>query len=198
MSRTITAPTQAELAAPQLAPVLFVELDFESGFVRMWSGVGPIDWNGRTWTGGGELLEISQIDETRSIEATSAAITLSGVPSTLVSIAYADFSQGRPARIWLGVLNVTTGAVLADPVQIFAGRMDTISDADSGDTATINVSVESNLADLDRIRARYFTDQDQQRIFSGDRSLRYIPSMQDRPVTWGAAGAGAALIASQI
>lgn len=198
MSRTIAAPTQAELAASQLAPVLFVELDFASGFVRMWGGVGPIEWDGKTWTGGGELLEVSQIDETRSIEATSAQITLSGVPSTLVSIAYADFSQGRPARIWLGALNVTSGAVLADPVQIFAGRMDTISDADSGDTATISVSAESNLADLDRIRARYFTDQDQQRLFGGDRSLRYIPSMQDRPITWGTAGAGTAPVASSV
>jgi len=198
MSRTIAAPTEAELAQSQLAPVLFVELDFASGFIRMWSGVGPITWDSKTWTGGGELLEVSSIEETRSVEATAASITLSGVPSTLVSVAYSDFSQGRPVRIWLGLLNVTTGAVLADPVQIFAGRMDTIGDSDSGDTATIAVSAESNLADLDRLRARFYTDQDQQRIFEGDRSLRYIPSMQDRPITWGTSGGGAAPVASQV
>jgi len=198
MSRTIAAPTQAELAQAQLAPVIFVELDFASGFIRMWSGVGPISWNGNTWTGGGQLLEVSSIEETKAVEATAASITLSGVPSELVSIAYGDFSQGRPVRIWLGLLNVTTGAVLADPVQIFAGRMDTIGDADSGDTATIQVSAESNLADLDRLRARFYTDQDQQRIFEGDRSLRYIPSMQDRPITWGTAGTGNAPQAAQI
>lgn len=198
MSRTIAGPTQTELAQPQLAPVLFVELDFASGFVRMWSGVGPISWDGETWTGGGELLEVSSIEETKAVEATAASITLSGVPSTLVSIAYSDFSQGRPVRIWLGLLNVTSGAILADPVQIFAGRMDTIGDADSGDTATISVSAESNLADLDRLRARYYTDQDQQRIYEGDRSLRYIPSMQDRPLTWGAEGTGSLPKASQV
>jgi hypothetical protein len=198
MSRNIAAPTQAELAQPQLAPVLFVELDFVSGFVRMWSGVGPLSWDDKTWTGGGELLEVSSIEETTSIEATSASITLTGVPPTLVAVAYSDFSQGRPARIWIGLMNVTTGAVLADPVQIFAGRMDTIGDADSGDTATISVSAESNLTDLDRLRVRYYTDQDQQRLFEGDRSLRYIPSMQDRQITWGTAGAGNAPTASQL
>lgn len=187
MTRTIAAPTQSELASAQLAPVLFVELDFDSGYIRMWGGVGPITWDSKIWTGGGELLEISSIDETQAVEATAASITLSGVPSTLVAIAYADFSQGRPVRIWLGVLNTTSGAVLADPVQIFAGRMDTIGDSDNGETATITVSAESNLADLDRLRARYYTDQDQQRLFAADRSLRYIPSMQDRPVTWGTA-----------
>lgn len=188
MTRTIATATQDELAKAQLAPIIFVELDFASGFIRMWSGVGPIIWNGQTWTGGGQLLEVSSIEETKAVESTAASITLSGVPSELVAVAYGDFSQGRPVRIWLGMLNPTTGAVLADPVQIFAGRMDTIGDSDSGETATIAVSAESNLADLDRLRVRYYTDQDQQRLFESDRSLRYIPSMQDRPITWGTVG----------
>lgn len=198
MSRTIAAPSQTALASPELVPVLFVELDFASGFIRFWGGVGPITWDGKTWTGGGQLLEVSQIDETQSVEATAAQITLSGVPSTLVSVAYSDFSQGRPVRIWLGLLDVTSGAVLADPVQIFAGRMDTIGDQDSGDTATISVSAESNLADLDRLRVRYYTDQDQQRLFPADRSLRYMPSMQDRPVHWGQRHAIGAPTATQL
>jgi hypothetical protein len=198
MSRTIAPATQAELAQSQLAPVLFVELDFASGFIRLWSGVGPITWNGQTWTGGGQLLEVSSIEETKAVEATAASITLSGVPSELVAVAYGDFSQGRPVRIWLGLMNMNNGTILENPVQIFAGRMDTIGDADSGETATIAVSAESNLADLDRLRVRYYTDQDQQRIFEGDRSLRYIPSMQDRPVTWGSAGSGASPTAATI
>jgi hypothetical protein len=198
MSRTIAPATQAELAQSQLAPVLFVELDFASGFIRLWSGVGPITWNGQTWTGGGQLLEVSSIEETKAVEATAASITLSGVPSELVAVAYGDFSQGRPVRIWLGLMNMNNGTILENPVQIFAGRMDTIGDADSGETATIAVSAESNLADLDRLRARFYTDQDQQRIFEGDRSLRYIPSMQDRAITWGSAGSGSAPTAATI
>lgn len=198
MSRTIAPATQAELAQSQLAPVLFVELDFASGFIRLWSGVGPITWAGQTWTGGGQLLEVSSIEETKAVEATAASITLSGVPSELVAVAYGDFSQGRPVRIWLGLMNMNNGTILENPVQIFAGRLDTIGDADSGETATIAVSAESNLADLDRLRARFYTDQDQQRIFEGDRSLRYIPSMQDRAITWGSAGSGSAPTASTI
>jgi hypothetical protein len=198
MSRTIAAATQAELAQAQLAPVLFVEMDFESGYVRAWTGTGPLQWDGKTWLGGGRLIGISQIEESSSIEATSVALTLSGVPPELVSVAYADFSQGRPVRIWLGVINVNSGGVISDPIQIFAGRMDTIADQDDAASSTINVTAESNLTDLDRVRARYFTDQDQQRIFEGDRSLRYIPSMQDRSVTWGVAGTGNQPLATQL
>lgn len=174
-----------EIAKRSIAPVIFVEMDFASGFVRAWNGIGPIVWNSQTWTGGGELMALSNIEETKSIEATSLSLTLSGVPSALVAVAYGDFSQGRPVRVWIGMMDINAGTIIADPVQIFAGRMDTIADQDDGDNATISVSAESNLADLDRLRVRYFTDQDQQRLFEGDRSLRYMSSIQDRPVYWG-------------
>ena len=185
MSRTLTGPMATEVAKAQIAPVFFVEMDFASGFLRAWNGYGALDWNSHTWTGGGELMAMGQIEETRAIEATSLTLSLSGVPPAMVSVAYNDFSQGRPVTVWLGLMDTATGLVTADPVQIFAGRMDTISDQDDGQTAMISVSAESNLADLDRARTRYFTDQDQLRLFGTDRSLRYMPSIQDRPVPWG-------------
>ena len=187
MSRTLSGSMVLEVGKSAIAPILFAELDFTSGFVRAWNGQGPLTWNGKTWLGGGEFMGISAIEETKAIEATSVALTLSGVPSSLVSVAYGDFSQGRPARVWLGMFDVNAGAVIADPVQIFAGRMDTISDQDDGSSAQITVTAESNLADLNRLRVRYLTDQDQQRLFESDRSLRFISSVQDRPVYWGTA-----------
>lgn len=186
MSRSLSGSMSAELALKQIAPVFFIELSFLSGFVRMWNGLGTINWNSQSWLGGGQLMSLSQIEETREIEATTLSMTLSAVDPTMVSLAYGDFSQGRPAKIWLGLLNTALGTVIDDPVAIFQGRMDTISDEDSGDTATITVSAESNLADLRRLRARFYTDQDQLRLFSGDRSLRFIPSLQDRNIFWGA------------
>lgn len=185
MSRSLSGGMSSEIVKAALSPVVFVELDFASGFIRMWNGIGPIDWDGKTWTGGGELLGVSSVEETTAIEATSVSLTLSGVPSALVAVAYGDFSQGRPVRVWLGMVEVASGAIISDPVQIFAGRMDVIGDQDSGETASITVTAESNLADLNRIRARYFTDQDQQRLFESDRSLRYMSSLQNRPVYWG-------------
>lgn len=185
MSRTLTGAMSLALAENRIAPIAFAELDFLSGFVRMWNGVGSIVWDGKTWLGGGNLIGISQVEETRSIEATTLTMSLSGVNPALVSQAYGDFSQGRPARTWVGLMDVGTGTVVEDPVNVFAGRMDTISDEDDGVSAIISVSAESNLADLKRIRARYYTDQDQQRIKPGDRSLRFIPSLQEKPVYWG-------------
>lgn len=185
MSRSLPGAMTSAVAQTALAPVILVELDFSSGFVRVWNGVGTLPWNGEQWLGTGGLMALSQIEETREIEAVGLSMTLSGVPSAMVSVAYGDFSQGRPAKVWLGALNVDTGALVSDPVAIFQGRMDTISDSDDGAEALITVTAESNLADLKRLRTRFLTDQDQQRIYPGDRSLRYLSSLQDRPVYWG-------------
>lgn len=186
MSRDLTGAVQAELASAQLAPAFFFEADFSGGYARAWSGVGTINWDGKLWLGNGNLIAMGQVDETRTLEATTLAVSLSGVNSALVATAYGEFSQGRPLTVWLGFINQVNGAVIPDPHQIFQGRMDTISDDDDGETATIVVSAESNLTDLKRLRARYHTDQDQQRLFPGDRSLRYMPSLQDKPIYWGA------------
>lgn len=194
MSRSLTGAMASALAAKQVVPVIFAELDFLSGFVRMWSGTGSIVWDGKTWLGVGLLMAIGQFDEVSAIEATSTAISLSGVPPSMISQAYGDFSQGRAAKLWLGLLDVNSSQVIADPVSIFQGRMDTISDSDNGEEATITVSAESNLADLKRLRTRFHTDQDQQRLFPGDRSLRFLPSMQDRPVLWGTKDATTKLV----
>lgn len=185
MSRTIPGAMQTELAADKLAPIVFCELDFSSGFVRVWNGIGTMVWDAKQWIGAGQFMGVGPIEETRDIEAIGVTLTLSGVPSALIAVAYGDFSQGRPARLWIGALNVDTGALVSDPVAIFQGRMDTISDSDDGDTALITVTAESHLADLKRIRARFYTHQDQQRIYPGDLSLRYLSSLQDRPVYWG-------------
>lgn len=185
MSRDLTGAMAAEVAKAQLAPVFFFEASFSGGYARAWNGVGPIVWDGKTWLGTGSLLGLGPVEETRELEETQCAVSLSGVDSTMVSLAYNDFSQGRPLTVWLGAMDVATGLIADDPARVFRGRMDNISDADDGETATITVTASSSISDPKRIRARYYTDQDQQRLFSGDRSFRFIPSLQDRNIYWG-------------
>lgn len=189
MSRPLTGAMASEVAKPELAPVTFVEGDFTSGFARMWNGIGPIVWDGKTWLGGGKLLGIGPLGETRDVEATQATVSLSGVDAVHLALAYGEFSQGRPLTIWLGAIDPLSAQIVSDPVQIFSGRMDTIGDADDGSEAVVTITAVSSLTDLKRIRARYLTDQDQQRVFPGDRSLRYMPSLQDARVYWGVDGA---------
>jgi hypothetical protein len=187
MPRSLSADSLSAIMGAVIGSALFVEAEFSGGPVRFWNGPGPITWDGKTWTGAGQLLAISEIEETGGVEATSVTLTLSGVPSNLIAIAYGEFVQGRPCRVWQGFLTASN-QVIVSPQLVTQGRMDTIADSDDGSFAKITVTVESNLSDLQRPRVRRYTDQDQQRLFPGDRGLEYVARLQNQEIPWGRAG----------
>lgn len=114
MSREITDDVAAQFAAKSLIPVLIGAAEFDSGTVRMWSGIGDLVWGGDTYLGAGTLLEIGEISETRGVEARGTSVTLSGIPSAMLSIALAEDYQDRPLKLWIGVLYPDKGTTLSD------------------------------------------------------------------------------------
>jgi hypothetical protein len=176
---------EAATLAPVVCPILMVEALFDSGTVRMWSGYGDLSWNGVTWIGTGNLLGIGTIEEASELRATGVDISLSGIPSDLLNIALAEPYQDRECRVYLGAFDSNTGALLGDPYRIFGGRMDIMQIRDGGDTATITISVESKMIDLERPRERRYEDADQTAFFPNDRFFKFVQSIQDSEVTWG-------------
>jgi hypothetical protein len=80
-----------------------------------------------------------------------------------------------------------TGAdrLVADPFLAFEGRFDVPEILDEGETAVITASGESRLIDLDRVRARRYTDEDQKLDFPNDLGFEYVPKIQDKEIFWG-------------
>jgi len=183
MSRNLTTAVQNQLAASELEPFFAIKLGFDSGDVKLWTGYGEITISSETYTGGGQLLSISPIEETVEIAARGVNLALNGINSSLVSVALTESYQGRSAKVYLGV--ISSGAVVSDPYLVFDGRMDVMTIEDAGDTANISLSAESRLIDLERARVSRYTDNDQQNQFAGDTSLRFVASLQDKEIAWG-------------
>lgn len=183
MGRDLTAGVKAELEAGSLRPVLFYEGVFTGGTLRLWTGVGPISWNGQTWTGAGNLMGVSPPTETIDVRAQGITCTLSGMPSSLISTALGQARLGQAGKVWLGVMDAA-GAVIADPYLAFEGRLDVPGIEDAGASCTISVNYESRLIDLQRPRERRWTDDDAQIDFAGDRGFEYVPALQDQVLTW--------------
>lgn len=184
MSRTITPAVIAELASGQVRPAIFFQAQFPSGFLRLWSGLGPISWNGQTWTGAGTLMGIGAIEESADVVATGTTISLSGIPTDLVSLCLADARQGMPGRVWVGFMSAA-GAVIADPILAFAGRLDVPSIMDGAERCEIQITYESRLIDLNRAREWRYTHESQQQFSAGDRGFEYVSALQDKEVRWG-------------
>lgn len=186
MARTLTAAQIAEITAQNLRPALFCQMFFTSGWVYAWSGVGPIPWNGQTWTGVGSLGLISSIPETSDLTAVGLKLALSGIPASLITSALGEVRQGAPVIIYQGFLT-PAGGVVSSPNNAWSGRMDTCEIGESGDAATIAITVESRLIDLNRSRERRYEKQDQSIDFPGDLGLDYVPSLQEISIVWGKA-----------
>lgn len=194
MSRALTTLFRDETLASQLSPALFALLDFQSGAVRVWSGLGTKTWDGNDYIGLGNFGSVSSVEETTDVRANSIAFQLTGVPSSLIATILSDNYQGRTAKLWIGSLDAS-GNVIADPYLIFAGRMDNVEIDEGPNTSVVRVFAESRLIDLQRSKERRFTHEDQQINYSGDLGLKFMPTANSKPFVWGgetipAAGGG--------
>lgn len=185
MSRDLSSGVLAEVNATELQPFLLFEGVFASGTVRAWSGIGDLSWDNQTWIGTGNLLQISSVQENAETVASGATVTLSGVPTELISLALGSVRQGRSGQIYLGFLS--GGDVVADPVLVFEGKLDVPIIEEDGDTATIAIAYESRLIDLQKPRESRYTNEDHQRVFPNDLGFEFVPSLQEKTINWGRA-----------
>jgi len=183
MSRTLTSAANTAAQAEVVRPVSLVELFFASGYVRASSAPMDIVAFSNTFLGVGNLGSISSSGEGADLQARGISLQLSGIPSALVSTALDEDYQGRSCKVWMGLLDANH-VLIADPVLMFDGRMDTM-DIKMGETAIINVTAESRLADWDRPRIRRYTNEDQQTQFPADKGFEFVPQMVDKQLIWG-------------
>lgn len=153
-----------------------VELMFDSGALRIWSGIGNKSIGGQTYTGTGSLLSVGGIEESDGLSAPGASISLNGVDSSLVSLAIQEPYQNRDCRILLG-----SGG---DFFEIFSGFMDVMTIEDNGETCIINLTVESRLIILDRKVPLRYTQETQNSLYPGDTFFSTVASLQDKKVDW--------------
>lgn len=178
MTRT-NVPVEFESAT--LTAFMAIELEFDSGTVRLWNGYGDLVYLGNTFLGSGNLLNISSIEEGAEISAKGATMVLSGISSSILSYALTENYQYRIASIYVGT--ITGGTVAA--YKIFSGRMDVMTINEQGESCDITVTAESRLIDLERPRVRRWTSEDQKSLYAGDKGFDYINNLQQADIKWG-------------
>lgn len=180
MSRDLTTTTKSSVEGAVVEPFFAVELLFDGdNALHLWTGAGPLTVDGNEYTGLGNLLSISTIEETSEMAVRGATLTLSGVPTEVVSLALSEPYQGRVCNIYFGVREEEVFN------QIFSGYMDQMNINDGGDTSTIELMVENRLIDLERARVARFTSGYQKSLYPGDLGLDFVESLQDKNIVWG-------------
>mgnify|MGYP000900530386 FL=1 len=183
MPRSVTTAFGNAVAAGDVRPALLFEGLFDGGALRFWTGIGELSWNAHTWYGSGSLIGLEPVEEAAGTKSIGTRVVLTGVDATIISLALAEPYQGRVVNVYFAPLN-SSGAVIADPDLLFSGRADVMQIDDTGATATIGISVESMLIDVQRPRPRRYEPQDQKLYYPTDKGFDYVPTLQDKVIKW--------------
>ena len=184
MSRGLVTANANAVAADNVAPILFADLDFSSGHVRVHSAIGTITWGGYDWTGLGSLGTVDGLEERAELSRKTVTYTLFGVPNTMVSVVLNESYQGRSAKVYLGFLSLTTYQLVADPQLLDSGLMD-VTAIDEGQTCTVTVTAESRIAAWSRTLERRYTDAEQRAKYPTDKGLEFISQAAQKEIVWG-------------
>ncbi len=208
MTRTLPATMATGVEAVSIDVFFAIELFFDTTTLRFWSGLGEATIQGETYVGSGNMIQISSVDESMDISAKGATLTLSGLPSNLLSLALSEPYQGRKCKIFFGLkdnasqflqaengdflqtesgayFDLTVGEPEAVMTEIFTGFMDQMNIEEAADTSTIALYVESRLIDLQKARERRYTSESQKSRFPNDRGFEFVEDLQRKRFQWG-------------
>jgi len=179
----------------------------QHGPLYLWTGLGDLTYDGITYIGTGNMLQISEVTETADLRAAGATITLSGVPLETISLALQEPYHGRECRVKFGILDANRNKTLNEDgdailyedtsdvdnsagtvsllVDLFTGYMDRMDITESPDTSVIALSVENKLIDLQTRKVKRYTSEFQKILYPNDKAFDYLNDLQTQKLKWG-------------
>lgn len=186
MDRNATAAAVTQLGNAQNFPVHLLAFYFDSGTVYINDTNIPITYDSNEYLAYGHLLGFGDIEETSELVVSSLSISVSGVDQAYISKFLSEPYIDRQVKIYKAFLDVNTEALIADPILIFDGRMDSPSISDDPDAGTCGISVSCTNAwvDFERRPHRKTNHEEQQIWFSGDKGFEFASEIT-KEVKWG-------------
>ena len=184
MSRDIDATLLAETVKTELNPIFMLEFEASSGWVRAWTGIGDLVYDGKTFKGTGIFGGFSQVEEGTDGTAFGISYSLSGISPELAAIAVDEIKQDKIATMYFAAVDDDC-QFIGTPYPVAVHFTDIPSIQDDGETSTISLSCESASIDQLRTRVRRFTSEDQKIEYPDDEGFDYVEGLQYRAINWG-------------
>ena len=151
----------------------------------MWTGYADksitIDGVTNTYTGMGELLQISSTHESSDLTANGLQIQIQANQNTIPALRDLEY-QGKSLKVYLGAIN-SAGLVLP-PINYFDGFNDKLTFLQSSDNLLVTLTAEHNFIRLSQASNRRYTHHDQQSLYPNDTGLIYANSVKTLSQGW--------------
>lgn len=181
MTRDIGTSNVTAVESQYLEPVVMVKLELaDPAYVH--SNVGIIPYEGDDYIGVGTLGSISKLSESEALGPAAITMSLSGLDKTMIATALDSASYKDKVTIYEGYRQ-DDGTLVADPWIVWSGTIDTTS-VEVGPESKIVLALQHDVASLQEINGRRFTDEDQQSEYSGDLFFEHIAEVPFLNLLW--------------
>ena len=180
----IDSSIQDYLEADHQVLFLAVEAEFTTETIRAWSGDYDLSIGGATYLGVGNLLSISNIEDTMELKSSGLSVAMAGMDATVLNLALTENYQNRFITVYLGYLSGGTDTVVGT-MTLFKGRMQSMAINDDPNGSTITIDAENRLIDLSRPSNLRYTKESQKFINATDSCFNRVASLQDKEIIWG-------------
>lgn len=142
----------------------------------------------RTFTGRGDLVDVSPLGESENSGDETLSLGLSIVNSAVLAACMADAStyRGKPVRLYLQFID-STFQPAGSPIYVWRGYMDPVSverRPANGGPSTGRISLPCRRAGMARSRhaeGLRLSDAQQQAEYPGDKGYEYLQTLVERP-----------------
>ena len=180
MTRNLSQAASDHVAAQEIPFAVLLELDFDTDPVNVWSGVGDLVWDGKTWTGTGAMGSLSSVSEATDLTDTVIKATLSHLDAAIMPDLVSEVIEmdpvGRSYTIYLAFFNADN--TIKDTILLSAGLIDSIS-LTGGLVGSISIDLVSEAGQMARTLFYRMDDQHQQQLFPGDRGFEFVACLEE-------------------
>lgn len=182
MSRILTARMAAALVGGN-PRVILCKIEHPSGDFYGWSGIGPLSYDGQTWTGLGVLGEIAPVKSTSDLAIQDVQFKLSGVSPEALGLIQGSV-KGKIGTVWLACLDQGEH-IVADPYQLIECELD-VQDFEAQEDGTVMLTItgHSGFYTMERALNEVLSPENQKLRFPSDTGLDLLPVLQNQDIAW--------------
>lgn len=180
----LSAPQQTELEKPVTRVIYFVEFQFSGGTQRISTFNQPIDWGGYTWSGLGQLVDISNVEEQEGTDPNAITINLISRSDWLaVAIGPVEEYRGLPALIYMAPMDETF-VLVGTPALAWRGAMDTVFIGISGKDGNVQIKCETAAYQFKRRPTYRLNAAQHKKVYPNDTGFDYLNNLIANPQLW--------------
>jgi hypothetical protein len=146
--------TRDEFYRDHCFAVDLVSIALPTGTLYLNTGGVDIVYNSNTYTAQGDFLGFSKLSEDFDVKVGKFTIYLSGLGTNYISKFVSAGTEGSRVKIYKAFLNLSTLAIIDNPVLLFDGSIYNIAITETAKSCQINIDCSSLFADFERTNGR--------------------------------------------